>query len=140
MQCQKLQQYGESNINHYCLKHYNQSLQHQQGTEQPQSTNPVDGHNIVSASSSIWQDEMHLNQASVQPRFKNPIDATTDNDGINGKVFNPSISIWHKEWIGAQATMELDSCASVEPFPSLIGERLLHVASSRNSPTTPIQD
>jgi hypothetical protein len=33
--CQKLQQYGEGNVNHYCLKHYNQSLQHQQGTEQP---------------------------------------------------------------------------------------------------------
>ncbi len=33
--CRKLQQYGEGNVNHYCLKHYNQSLQHQQETEQP---------------------------------------------------------------------------------------------------------
>jgi hypothetical protein len=125
-------------INHYCLKHYNQSLQHQRGMEQPQSTNPVDGHIIVSASSSIWQDELHLNQATVQPCSKNPIDATTDNNGINGNVFKPSISVWHEELIGAQATMELDSGASVEPFPSLIEERLLHVALINNSPTTPI--
>ncbi len=33
----------EGNINPYCLKHYDQSLQHQRGMEQPQSTNPVDG-------------------------------------------------------------------------------------------------
>jgi hypothetical protein len=190
--CQKLQQYGEGKINHYCLKHYNQSLQHQQGTEQPRSTNPVDGHIIVSASCSIRQDELHLNQATAQPRSKNPINATkdnnviiinastsnttTDNDGIivdaftsipneeliqaqtttqphsatpinmmvnnHGNVFNPSISIWCEESIGAQATMELDSGVSVEPFPfpSLIGERLLHAALINNSPTTPIQD
>ncbi len=132
--CQKLQQYGEGNINHYCLEHYNQSLQHQQRMEQPQSTNPVDGHIIVSAFSSIWQDELHLNQATAQPHSKNPINAITDSDGIIVK----SISIWHKELIGAQATTELDSGASVESFPSLIGERLLHATSINNSPTTPI--
>jgi hypothetical protein len=33
-----------------------------------------------------------------------------------------------------------DSGASVESFSSPIGERLLHVASINNSPTTPIQD
>ncbi len=82
MPCQKSQQYGEGNINHYCLKHFNQSIQHQQGTEQPQSTNPVNNHIIVSASSTIWQDELHLNQATAQPRSKNPIDAMTDNAGI----------------------------------------------------------
>jgi hypothetical protein len=136
----KTQQYGEGNINCYCLKHYNQSLEHQQGTEQPRSTNPVNSHVIVSASSSIRQDGLHLNQATVQPRSKNPINAMTDNNGINGNVFNPSISVWHKESIGAQVTTELDSSASVEPFPSPIGERLLHVASINNSPTTPIQD
>jgi hypothetical protein len=59
--------------------------------EQPQSTNPVDGHVIVGTSSSIWQDELHLNQATVQPCSKNPINATTDNNGINGNVVNPSI-------------------------------------------------
>ncbi len=36
--------------------------------------------------------------------------------------------------------MELDRGASVEPFPSPIGERLLHAALINNSPTTPIQD
>ncbi len=76
----------------------------------------------------------------MQPRSKNPIDAMTDNDGINGNVFNPSISVWHKESIGAQATTELDSGASVEPFPSPIGEKLLHAALINNSPTTPNQD
>jgi hypothetical protein len=140
MPCQNLQQYGEGNINHYCLKHYNQSLQHQQRTEQSQSTNPVDGHSIVSASSSIWQDELYLNQATVQPHSKNPINETKDNNGINGNVFNPSISVQAKELIGAQATMELDSGASVEPFSSPIGERLLHTATINNSPATPIQD
>jgi hypothetical protein len=100
----------------------------------------VDGHIIVSASNSIRQDELHLNQATAQPCSKNPINATTDNDGINGNVFNPSISIRHKELIGAQTTTELDSGASVEPFPSPIWERLLHVALFNNSPTTPIQD
>jgi hypothetical protein len=49
----------------------------------------------------MWQDELHLNQASAQPCSKNPINVMTDNDGINGNIFNPSISIWHKE------TMEL---------------------------------
>ena len=83
---------------------------------------------------------MHLNQATAQPHSKNPIDATTDNNRINGNVFNPSISIRHEELIGAQATMELDCGASVEPFPSPIWERLLHVALFNNSPTTPIQD
>ncbi len=83
---------------------------------------------------------MHLNQATAQPHSKNPIDATTDNNRINGNVFNPSISVWHKESIRAQATTELDSSASVEPFPFPIGERLLHAASINNSQTTPIQD
>ena len=90
MPCQKLQQYGEGNINHYCLKHYDQSLQHQEGTEQPRSINPVEGYIIISASSSIWQDELHLNQATAQPRSKNPIYATTNNDGI---IVNASASI-----------------------------------------------
>ncbi len=35
MPCQKLQQYGEGNVNHYYLEHYNQSLQYHQGMEQP---------------------------------------------------------------------------------------------------------
>jgi hypothetical protein len=81
---------------------------------------------------------LHLNQATAQPRSKNPIDAMTDSDGINGNIFNPSISIRHKESIGAQATMVLDSSASVELFPSLFGERLLHAALINNSLTTPI--
>jgi hypothetical protein len=81
---------------------------------------------------------LHLNQASAQPRSKNPNDTTTDNNGINGNVFNPFISVLQEESIGAQVTMELDSCASVEPFPSLIGERLLRVALINDSPTTSI--
>jgi hypothetical protein len=81
---------------------------------------------------------LHLNQATVQPHFENLINATTGNNGINGNVFNPSISVQHKESIGAQRTTELDSGASVEPFPSPIGERLLHAASINNSLTTPI--
>jgi hypothetical protein len=81
---------------------------------------------------------LHLNQATAQPHSKNPINATTDNNGINGNIFNQSISIWHKGLIGAQATTELDSAASIEHFPSLIGERLLHAALINYFPTTPI--
>jgi hypothetical protein len=67
---------------------------------------------------------------------KNPTNAITDNNGINGNVCNPSISIQHEESIRAQATTELDSGASVEPFPSPVRERLLHAASINNSLTT----
>jgi hypothetical protein len=81
---------------------------------------------------------LHLNQATAQPGSKNPINAMTDNDGNYGNVFNPSISFWHKESIGAQTTMKLDSSASVELFPSPIGERLLHTALINNLPSTPI--
>jgi hypothetical protein len=87
----------------YCQKHYNQSLQHQQGTEQPQSTNPVDGHIIVSESSSIQQDELHLNQATAQPHSKNLVNAMTD---INGIILNTSTSILNEELIVAQATTQ----------------------------------
>jgi hypothetical protein len=58
--------------------------------EQPRSINPVNSHIIVSESSSIRQDELHLNQAKAQPRSKNPVNATTDNDGI---IVNASTSI-----------------------------------------------
>jgi hypothetical protein len=44
---------------------------------------------------------LHLNQASAQPHSKNPVDVTTDNNGINGNVFNPSISVWNEKFIGA---------------------------------------
>ncbi len=71
---------------------------------------------------------------------KNPTNAITDNNGINGNVCNPSISIQHEESIRAQATTELDSGASVEPFPSPVRERLLHAASINNSLTTLIWD
>ncbi len=109
--CQKLQQYGEGNINHYCLKHYNQSLQHQQGRVQPQSTNPVDGHIIVSASSSIRQDELHLNQATAQPHSKNPINAMTDNDGI---IVNAFTSILNENLVVAQATTRPCSATPID--------------------------
>jgi hypothetical protein len=62
----------------------------------------------------------------------------TDNDGINGNVSNPSISFQYEESIRAQATMNLDSGASVEPFPSPVREGFLHAALINNSPTTPI--
>jgi hypothetical protein len=35
MPCEKSQQWRGLNNSCYCQKHYNQSLQHQQGTEQP---------------------------------------------------------------------------------------------------------
>jgi hypothetical protein len=99
MPCEKSQQYRSNDNSHYCQKHYNEFLQNQQGTEQPGSTNPVDGHIIVSESSSIQQDELHLNQATAQPYSKNPVDATTD---INGTIANASASILNEELIVAQ--------------------------------------
>ncbi len=53
--------------------------------------------------SSIWQDELHLNQATAQPRSKNPVNATTDNNGI---IVNASASILNEELIVAQATTQ----------------------------------
>jgi hypothetical protein len=103
MPCEKSKQWRGPNKSHYCQKHYNQSLQHQQGTEQPQSTNPVNGHIIVSESTSIRQDELHSNQATVQPHSKNPVNATTDNNGI---ILNASASILNEELIVAQATTQ----------------------------------
>jgi hypothetical protein len=82
---------------HYFQKHYNQSLQHQQ------STNPVNGHIIVSELSSIRPDELHLNQGTAQPHSKNPVDAMTD---INGIIVNVSASFLNEELIVAQATTQ----------------------------------
>jgi hypothetical protein len=86
-----------------CKKHYNQSLQHQQGMEQLGSTNPVDSHIIVSELSSIQQDELHLNQATALPCSQNPVNAMTD---INGIIINASASILNEELIVAQATTQ----------------------------------
>jgi hypothetical protein len=98
MPCEKSQQYRLNDNSCYCQKHYNQSLQHQQGTEQPRSTNPVDGH-----MSSIQQDELQLSQATGQPCSKNPVDAMTDIDGI---IVNAYASILNEELNVAQATTQ----------------------------------
>jgi hypothetical protein len=97
----------------YCQKHYNQSLQHQQGTEEPRSTNPVNGHIIVSESSSIRQDELHLNQATAQPRSKNQVDATTGNI-----IINASASILNEELIVAQATTQPRNATPIDTTKS----------------------
>jgi hypothetical protein len=101
--CEKSQQYKFFNNSHYCQKHYNQSLHHQQGTEQSRSTNPVNGHIIVSELSSIQQDELHLNQATVQPCSEIPVNARTDIDGI---IVNAYASILNEELVVAQATTQ----------------------------------
>jgi hypothetical protein len=103
MPCEKIQQYRLNNNSCYCQKHYNQFLHYQQGTKQPQSTNPVDGDIIVSESRSIQQDELHLNQATAQPCSENPVNAMTD---INGIIVNASASIYNEELIVAQATTQ----------------------------------
>jgi hypothetical protein len=46
---------------------------------------------------------LHLNQATAQPRSKNPVDATTDIDGI---IVNASASVLNEELIVAQATTQ----------------------------------
>jgi hypothetical protein len=46
---------------------------------------------------------LHLNQATAQPRSKNPVNAMTDNDGI---VVNAYASILNEELIVAQATTQ----------------------------------
>ncbi len=97
------QQWRGPNNSNFFQKHNNQSQQRQQGAKQPQSTNPVDGCIIVSESSCIWQDELHFNQATAQPHFKNPVNATTDNNSI---IVNASASILNEELIVAQATTQ----------------------------------
>jgi hypothetical protein len=103
MMHEKYQQYRLNDNSHYFQKHYNQLLQHQQGTEQPRSTTPVNGYIIVSESSSIQQYELHSNQATAQPRSKNPVNPTIDIDGI---IINASTSILNEELIVAQATTQ----------------------------------
>jgi hypothetical protein len=46
---------------------------------------------------------LHLNQATAQPRSKNPVNAATD---INGIIVNTYASILNKELIVAQATTQ----------------------------------
>jgi hypothetical protein len=46
---------------------------------------------------------LHFNQATAQPCSKNPVDATTDNNGI---IVNASASILNEELIVAQATTQ----------------------------------
>jgi hypothetical protein len=103
MACEKYQQYRSNKNSCYCQKHYNEFLQNQQGTEQPRSTNSVNGHNIVSEWSSIQKDELHLNQTTVKPSSKNPVNAMTD---INGIIFNATASILNEKLIVAQATAQ----------------------------------
>ena len=109
--CEKSQQWRGPNNSHYCQKHYDQSLQHQQGMEQPRSTNLVDGHIVVSESSSIRQDELNLNQATEQSCSKNPVDAMTDNYGI---IVNASTSILNEKLIVAQATTQQRNATPID--------------------------
>jgi hypothetical protein len=89
--------------------------------EQPQSTNPVDGDIIVSASSSIWQHELHLNDTTAQPRSKNPVNATTDNNDI---IVDASTSISNEELIVAQATPQ--PCSTT---PTIRQQLTMHLAA-----------
>jgi hypothetical protein len=65
------------------------------------------------------------------------IDANNQEDLINFVDWN---FIAELPQFDREATMDLDSGASVEPFPSPIGERIFHAALINNSPTTPIWD
>ena len=53
----------------------------------------------VSESRSVQQNVLHLNQATGQPRTKNPVNATTD---IDGTIVNASASILNEESAWAQ--------------------------------------
>jgi hypothetical protein len=92
--------------------------------EQPQSTNPVNGHILVSELISIQQDELHLNQATAQPHSKNPVDATTDIDGI---IVNASASILNEELIVAQATTQPRNATPINTtISNNASSRILH--------------
>ena len=93
-----------------------------QPSAQPRSANPVDttrhndgmivneyiraAHNdgiIVGASTSVCQEEMNVNQPSMQQRSTNPVDTRRNNDGM---IVNESISVQQEESIVTQITVQ----------------------------------
>jgi hypothetical protein len=101
----------------------------------------------------------------MQPRNKNPLNVTTDNNGITidapttsilneesieeprsatpinmtannyDNIFNPTNRVCHKELIGAQQTIELDSNAPVEPISPQHMEAVENNATTQPSST-----
>ncbi len=124
----------------------NEELIVAQATTQPRNATPIDTTKNNNASSRVLYDESLLDQATVQPRIENSVNVMTDNDGITinasttsisseklieeprsktpinttannyGNIFNPTNRVCHKESIGAQPTIELESNAPVEPI------------------------
>jgi hypothetical protein len=211
--CEKYQQYRVNNNIRYCQKHYNQfvsessSIQQDelhlnqvtvqprskspvdvttdindiivnasasilneelivaQATTQPRNATPIDTTKSNNASSRVLHDESLLDKATVQPRNENPVNVTTDNDGITidasttrisneesieephsatpidttannyGKLFNPTNRVCHKELIGAQSAIELESNAPVEPISPQHGEAVENNATVQPSST-----
>ncbi len=143
----------------------NEELIVAQVTTQPHNAILIDTLGNNNASSRVSYDELLLDQATVQPRNENPVNVTTDNDGIPinasttsisneesieeprsatpidmtannyGNVFNPTNRVCHKESIGAQPTIELESNAPVELISSQHGEAVENNATLQPSST-----
>ncbi len=142
----------------------NEELNVAQATTQPRNTTPINTTENNNASSRVPYDESLLDQATVQPHNENAVNVTTDNDGITidastasilneesieeprfatpidttankyGNVFNPTNRVCHKELIGAQPTIELESNdAPVEPTSPKHGEAVENNATLQPS-------
>jgi hypothetical protein len=141
----------------------NEELIVAQATTQPRNATPIDTTENNNASSRVPHDDLLLDQATVQPCNENPVNVTTDNGGITihasttsilneesikeplfatpidttannyGNIFNPTNRVCHKESIGAQLTIELESNAPVEPISPQHGEA---VATTQPSSTS----
>jgi hypothetical protein len=141
----------------------NEELIVAQATTQPCNATPIDTTKSNNASSRVPHDEPLLDQATVQPHNENPVNVTTDNNGITidasttsisneesieepcsatpidmtannyGNVFNPTNRVCHKESIGAQPTIELESNAPVDTDSPQHGEAVENNAATQPS-------
>jgi hypothetical protein len=74
-----------------------------------------------------------LNEELIEePRSATPINTTANN---YGNVFNPTNRVCHKELIGAQLAIELESNAPVEPISPQHGEAVENNATTQPSST-----
>ncbi len=90
-------------------------------------TTDNDGITINASTTSI------LNEDSIEkPHSATPINMTANN---YGNVFNPTNRVCHKESIGAQPTIELESNAPVEPISPQHGEAVENNATTQPSST-----
>jgi hypothetical protein len=92
----------------------------------------------VSESCSIQQDELHLNQATLQLRSEYPVDAATD---IANTIINAFASILKEELIVAQATTQPRNTTPIDTIEkNNASSRVLHDELLLDQATVQLRD